>query len=164
MSIEYSIERLCFPIYLNNNTAESIYSLASHSMERGSLQASFSDPSFFPTEQSWVTYPCAPAHTATTQHHHPAPKQPNEQMRGAALLLVLLALLRCADSVSAFLSINTEALSSASSAAVKPYLRIREVQRGTTGNPREDGTDLQHIAVSLAHRTNPPSMTFSSTQ
>ena len=76
-------------------------------------------------------------------------------MRGAALLFVLLALLRCADSVSAFLSINTEALSSASSAAVKPYLRIREVQRGTTGNPREDGTDLQHIAVSLAHRTNP---------
>lgn len=76
-------------------------------------------------------------------------------MRRTALLVVLLALLRCADSVFAFLSINTEALSSVSSAAVKPYLRIREVQRGTTGNPREDGTDLQHIAISLAHRTNP---------
>ena len=79
-------------------------------------------------------------------------------MRGAALHLVLLVLCCCcADSsgVSAFLSIDAEAVSSSSSAAVKPYLRIREVQRGTTGNPRQDGSDLQHIAVSLAHGTNP---------
>ena len=72
-------------------------------------------------------------------------------MRALCLLFVL-----CGNALaSSPITINVDGITSSSPSASKPFLKSRVVQHATTGNNREDDSDINDIAISIAHRTRP---------
>ena len=72
-------------------------------------------------------------------------------MKALCLLFVL-----CGNALaSSPITINVDGITSSSPSASKPFLKSRVVQHATTGNNREDDSDINDIAISIAHRTRP---------